>query len=393
MYKTVRQGENSLQYTILPQTEEVLTNSGVKGKGRDYSPSSHARRINRKLMIYYMAIIFFGLLLAFGTLLFALILCGIVPIDHPNHTNTAKEEQMAMKAAAPLTTTQPDRNPTRKKELVHDSKTTLETSTHSINSAVPNTTVKDSEVNSTLTTENVSTVATTNANLNQTSTTERAWIMPALKRRLASSTTTSTMHPGLVDTQNVLNQKHNISYQNQNINLSSSYPHQRESNTDLMLDRDQLKWPQYDDEDYDSTKTSTVPTTQQIVLSTTVKDVHNDTNTTVSSPPISKTSTVSSVKLIENKFISELDPKGKNKSKMDAVKYMEMKEHILDDDDDDYKEPLTDEDDVSEQPGSDDVKMSQAKSSWLQTRWPFVDPSSYFQWTVSLFNFYIKKDL
>ncbi|KOB76658.1 Uncharacterized protein OBRU01_05443 [Operophtera brumata] len=48
MYKTVRHGENSLQYTILPQTEEVLNNSGMKGKGRDYSPSIHVRRSPRR---------------------------------------------------------------------------------------------------------------------------------------------------------------------------------------------------------------------------------------------------------------------------------------------------------------------------------------------------------
>lgn len=378
MYKTVRQGENSLQYTILPQTEEVLTNSGVKGKGRDYSPSSHARRINRKLMIYYMAIIFFGLLLAFGTLLFALILCGIVPIDLPNHTSSAKEEQMAIKAAPPPSTVQPDSSPTRKKELAHDLKITQETSTHKINSAVPNATVRDNEISSTVSTENVSTVASTATNLNQTSITERAWIMPALKRLQSSSTTT----PSPVS--DIAKFSTTKFYQK----LSSPYTHQRESNTDLMLNHDQLKWSQYDDEDYDLTKTSTAPTTQQIILSTTVKSVLNNTNTTISSVQVNETSTVSSVKFIENKFISELDPKAKNKSKMDAVKYMEMKEHILDDDDDDdYKEPLADEDDVSEQPRNDDVKMSQAKSSWLQTRWPFVDPSSYFQWTVGLIIF------
>ncbi|CAK1543120.1 unnamed protein product [Leptosia nina] len=58
MYKTVRHGENSLQYTILPQTEEVLSNSGLKGKGRDYSPSIHVRRRRRSTLKYVLMVIF-----------------------------------------------------------------------------------------------------------------------------------------------------------------------------------------------------------------------------------------------------------------------------------------------------------------------------------------------
>ncbi|CAH2243958.1 uncharacterized protein LOC120631698 [Pararge aegeria] len=66
MYKTVRHGENSLQYTILPQTEEVLSNSGLKGKGRDYSPSIHMRRANRKFALKFVLFIVVGLLVSIG---------------------------------------------------------------------------------------------------------------------------------------------------------------------------------------------------------------------------------------------------------------------------------------------------------------------------------------
>lgn len=64
MYKTVRHGENSLQYTILPQTEEVLNNSGMKGKGRDYSPSIHVRRSRRRSTVKYILLVIFGVIIA-----------------------------------------------------------------------------------------------------------------------------------------------------------------------------------------------------------------------------------------------------------------------------------------------------------------------------------------
>ncbi|VVC97482.1 unnamed protein product [Leptidea sinapis] len=64
MYKTVRHGENSLQYTILPQTEEVLNNSGMKGKGRDFSPSIHIIRSRKRRPMKYVLIAIFGMIIA-----------------------------------------------------------------------------------------------------------------------------------------------------------------------------------------------------------------------------------------------------------------------------------------------------------------------------------------
>lgn len=367
MYKTVRQGENSLQYTILPQTEEVLSNSGIKGKGRDYSPSTHVRRISRKLMVYYMAIIFFGLLLVFGTLLFALILSGIVPIDLPNHINSVKHEKLTAKSTTPCSTVQPDKSPTRKKELAHDMKLSQETSTHkSLSITLNKTTVQQNENNTVIPVETVLIVTPPPTTIapNQTVTTEQAWIMPALKRLQLSTTPTPTPNTDVVKLSTLKTIE----------KLSSPYAHQRESNNDLMLGHDQIKWPDYegdDDEDYDMTKTP---------MTTSTSTTNQSTSTVVS---VVSANVTDAIKIVQNKTVAENDSKDKNKSKMDTVKYMEMKEHILDDDDEDYKEPLADEDDVSEQTGNDDVKMSQTKSSWLQTRWPFVDPSSYFQWTVS----------
>ncbi|KAG7302088.1 hypothetical protein JYU34_013548 [Plutella xylostella] len=109
MYKTVRHGENSLQYTILPQTEEVLSNSGLRGKGRDYSPSVHARRRRRSPARC-------ALLLG-GALLAALLLAAVpVALLHGALLPRPSVSEPAA-AAAPLTPTARDIVKSRKKEL------------------------------------------------------------------------------------------------------------------------------------------------------------------------------------------------------------------------------------------------------------------------------------
>lgn len=400
MYKTVRQGENSLQYTILPQAEEVLCSSGGKGKGRDYSPSSsQARRVSKRLVIYYLAVFLFGLFLVFGVVFVVVIQTGIFPVDLPAQLAKTKHTTWLGQSSRLIAVDLAEKSQSRKKDLTPDVKSI----TKSSNSTQESTTIQniatqtpsynatatpDVNINTTsadITTPAASTVSNASTPSPQSSTAKLEWIMPALKR-LQSSTL-----PSIPSTE-----KYHVTTLKDSDTMSSFFPtHQRESNNDLMLGHDQIGWTDYDDvddEDYDVTKPATTATANTkkapLIINKSLPAKSKSTkqtivNTTPSAPIVYSTvNTANSTSPAEENDTINKKMFGKYKNK---TKFMETKESILDDDDEDYnKEPLADEDDVSVQgTGSDDVKMSQTKSSWVQTRWPFVDPSSYFQWTVS----------
>lgn len=400
MYKTVRQGENSLQYTILPQTEEVLCSSGGKGKGRDYSPSSSQRRVSKRLVIYYLAVFLFGLFLVFGVVFVVVIQTGIFPVDLPVQLSKTKHTSWLGQSSRLIAADLAEKSQSRKKDLTPDVKSIAKTSNstqefttiQNIATQTPyynSTAMPDGNINTTsadITTLAASTVSNASTPSPQSSTAKLEWIMPALKR-LQSSTL-----PPIPSTE-----KFDVTTVKDSETMSSFFPtHQRESNNDLMLGHDQIGWTDYDDvddEDYDVTKPATTATANTkkapliINKSLPAKSAKSTKQTIVNTTPsvpivYSTITTVNSSSPAEENDTINKKMFGKYKNK---TKFMETKESILDDDDEDYnKEPLADEEDVSVQgTGRDDVKMSQTKSSWLQTGWPFVDFSSYFQWTVS----------
>lgn len=398
MYKTVRQGENSLQYTILPQAEEVLCSSGGKGKGRDYSPSSSQRGVSKRLVIYYLAVFLFGLFLVFGVVFVVVIQTGVFPLDLPVQLAKTKHTTWLGQSSRLIAADLADKSQSRKKDLTPDVKSITKTSNNTQESTTieyiatqtpyyNSTATPDVNINNTsvdVTTHATFTVSNASTPSPQSSTAKLEWIMPALKR-LQSSTL-----PPIPSTE-----KSDVTTVKDPDTMSSLFPsHQRESNNDLMLGHDQIGWTDYDDiddEDYDVTKPATTATANTkkapLIINKFLPAKSKSTkqtivNTTPSAPIVYTTvNTVNRTSPAEENDTINKKMFGKYKNK---TKFMETKENILDDDDEDYnKETLADEDDVSVQgTGSDDVKMSQTKSSWLQ-RWPFVDASSYFQWSVS----------
>ncbi|XP_031766930.2 uncharacterized protein LOC113512974 isoform X2 [Galleria mellonella] len=351
MYKTVRHGENSLQYTILPQTEEVLNNSGLKGKGRDYSPSIHVRRSRRKSTVKYVLLIIFGIVVAL-----ALASVPLYVMNGALYTRRSQREQHEIVTTAPLAPTGREIAKSRKKELKISP---------GISSVLVSKLEKIKDTSSVAPTTTSSTASTV---INERTTT-LPWIVPALNswKGLISST---TIQP--IPTEG--NEKIPlIGTPSGSIRLLDNYMSMKPWDKDIII------------------RPSITPE------AVTLRNIFRYYSR--SFPPSEKLTTAST-KLFEDVLITtkattttrpSVTTEFATTSEKSNLK--DLKDTILSvDDDDEFKESLeVDEvfslppskpDSSSSGTDSDEVTISKAgDSEWYGARWPFVDTSSYFQWT------------
>lgn len=336
MYKTVRHGENSLQYTILPQTEEVLSNSGMKGKGRDYSPSIHVRRTRRKSDLKYALWIISSMA--------ATLVLTLVPLYIIDARNQQGQQEII--TPAPMASAAREMVKSRKKELkmfpevVFTLGQNSETSTPSTSSSTTSSTVP-----STVTGDRATTPP---------------WTMPAL--RSWKSSTSSTISPPIPTNDNVIpligtassnNNDASVKWEKDIIIRATVTP-------EPITLRSVLRY-------YSRTQ---VPSEKSVFATKGFDDVLITTKATTRTLVTTEFATTS-----ENSKLRDL------KDTMLSV-----------DDDDEFKESLEVDEVFSLPPlkpdyaapgtDSDEVTVSKAGDAWYGARWPFVDTSSYFQWTV-----------
>lgn len=346
MYKTVRHGENSLQYTILPQTEEVLSNSGFKGKGRDYSPSIHVRRSRRKSTVKYVLLILFGVIVALALASVPLYIMSGALLARRNQQNNNE-----VITTAPLVLAVRDMAKSRKKELKMSPEVILTISQKTETS----TTVK---MASTIT----STVPPTITNERTTS---PPWTMPALRSWKRS--TSSTIPP--------------LPTEDNELSLIAS----SNKNRVLNLEPSATSWEK------DKLIRATA-TPESITLLNVIR--HNSRSHVPSEKSLTSNTKIINDDLIITKPTTTKSPVTVDFSTTsERNKFKDLKDAMLEVDDDDELKDALEVDEVFSLPplkpdyaapgtDSDEVTVSKAgDSGWYGARWPFVDTSSYFQWT------------
>lgn len=346
MYKTVRHGENSLQYTILPQTEEVLNNSGFKGKGRDYSPSIHVRRSRRKSTVKYVLLILFGVIVALALASVPLYIMSGALLARRNQQNNNE-----VITTAPLVLAVRDMAKSRKKELKMSPEVILTISQKTETS----TTVK---MASTIT----STVPPTITNERTTS---PPWTMPALRSWKRS--TSSTIPP--------------LPTEDNELSLIAS----SNKNRVLNLEPSATSWEK------DKLIRATA-TPESITLLNVIR--HNSRSHVPSEKSLTSNTKIINDDLIITKPTTTKSPVTVDFSTTsERNKFKDLKDAMLEVDDDDELKDALEVDEVFSLPplkpdyaapgtDSDEVTVSKAgDSGWYGARWPFVDTSSYFQWT------------
>lgn len=357
MYKTVRHGENSLQYTILPQTEEVLSNSGLKGKGRDYSPSIHLRRTRRKSTVKYVILVLFGIIVALAL--------ASVPLYVMNGALYARRNLQEHRegddfiSTASLITSGREIAKSKKKDLK-----ILPASLSTFKSDV------DTSIASTF-----STPFTITSTLKYDKTTTSPWSMPGL--RYWKSTTSSTPPPIAITSAHseipllgAASSQYKVNTPSYN-NFGSKKPWE----TDMLINptkspekatiRNLFRHLAY---------TGSPPMPFQNVISTENSAPFHDVLITSKPPTIknpvitSSYSSTTSMSFIDlkNDILSD-DEEFKSSLKLDEVFSIQSQKP-------DYSSPNSE---------SEDVIVSKTNdAAWYGARWPFVDTSSYFQWTV-----------
>lgn len=355
MYKTVRHGENSLQYTILPQTEEVLNNSGLKGKGRDYSPSIHVRRSRRRSTVKYVLLVLFGIIVAL-----ALAAVPLYVMNGPLYTRKSHQDSHEIITNSPLTPMGREMLKSRKKELkiTVDNLLTTETKTDT-----RTTTTTSSTTTTTITTSVASDRPTT-----------PPWTMPAL-RSWKSSTSSTTKQP--IPTED-----------SEKIPLIGT-----PSGSIRLLDHYMSAKPWED--------IIIRPTVKQEPI--TIRNVFRQySRIPYLRPqiPLQLSKKVFEDVLITTKPSTTPRPDTTELSITENSKLKNLKDTLLSvDDDDEFKESLEVDEvfslpplkpDLAAPSDSDEVTVLKAgDGAWYGARWPFVDTSSYFQWTVSVYNMLI----
>lgn len=356
MYKTVRHGENSLQYTILPQTEEVLNNSGLKGKGRDYSPSIHVRRSRRKSTVKYVLLVLFGVVIALALAAVPLYVMNGALYARRNLENGHRSD-IIINSPTPLTPT-----------VRQIAKAPVVQQAHTASDIILTVKTKKPkvELSSTTTSSTKTTAASTPVTSDRATT--PPWTMPAL-RSWKSSTSSTTIPP--IPTED-----------NEKIPLIGT-----PSGSIRLLDHYMSAKP-WEDTIIRATVTpepftirnifryysrSYVPTGKPVTANPKVfEDVLITTKATTARTTIAAEPSTSS----------------------ERSKLKDLKDTLLSvDDDDEFKESLEVDEVFSLPPlkpesgpgsDSDEVTVSKAgEGGWYGARWPFVDTSSYFQWTVS----------
>ncbi|KAM3961522.1 uncharacterized protein ACR2FA_004417 [Aphomia sociella] len=351
MYKTVRHGENSLQYTILPQTEEVLNNSGLKGKGRDYSPSIHVRRSRRKSTVKYILLIIFGIIVAL-----ALASVPLYVMNGALYARRSQKDHNEVITTAPLAPTGREIAKSRKKELKISP---------GISSILVSKLDRNKDITSTSPTTSSATVSST---VISERTKAVPWIVPALKSwKNIISTTTVQAIPTEGNEEIPL-----IGTPSGSVRLLDHYMSMKPWEKDIII------------------RPTVIP--EAITLRNVFRYYSR------SFPASEKTATantkMSDDVLITTKASTTLSPMTTEfTTSSEKSKLKDLKDIILSVDDEDvFKESLeVDEvfslppskpDSSSSGTDSDEVTISKAgDSGWYGARWPFVDTSSYFQWT------------
>ncbi|XP_022826939.1 uncharacterized protein LOC111356705 [Spodoptera litura] len=341
MYKTVRHGENSLQYTILPQAEEVLNNSGLKGKGRDYSPSIHVRRARRKSDLKYALWILSSMA--------ATLVLTLVPLYIIDARN--QQGQHEINTPAPMASAAREMVKSRKKELKMTPEIVL--------------TLGQKFETSTISTPPSTTTSTVPTTVNIERATTPPWTMPAL--RSWKSSTSSTVIPPIPTEDNVIPLIGTVSSDSHEPNHDTSVKWEKDIiiratvTPEPITLRSVLKY-------YSKTQ---IPSEKSVFATKGFDDVLITTKATTARTPVTTEFATTS----ENSKLRDL------KDTMLSV-----------DDDDEFKESLEVDEVFSLPPlkpdyaaagiDSDEVTVAKAgDAGWYGARWPFVDTSSYFQWT------------
>lgn len=345
MYKTVRHGENSLQYTILPQTEEILSNSGLKGRGRDYSPSIHIRRSKRKSTVKYIILIVFGIIVALAVASIPLYVMKGTLYSRRNIQIYNQEEVIT---ATPVSPTIRDINKSRKKELKTYAAAVPLLKVSGRTSLAPSTTTQTSTVT------------------NERSTTPQ-WSMPAL-RSWKSSTPSTTSPPIPVIGSHVdiplITPSNEISAQ-----LTEKLITEKSWKKDENIKSSTL--PPLPSSTKNNAKLYSYDTTSDKVTLTTNKIKHeSDTKKLTTIKALRSTTERSKLQELKDMLFSDdYDDEFKNSLEIDEVFTLPPLKS-------DYSVPAVE---------ADDVTVSKTTNSgWYAAKWPFVDTSSYFQWTVSV---------
>ncbi|KAJ0176109.1 hypothetical protein K1T71_008283 [Dendrolimus kikuchii] len=348
MYKTVRHGENSLQYTILPQTEEVLNNSGLKGKGRDYSPSIHVRRSRRRSTVKYVLLIMFGVIIAL-----ALAAVPLYVMNGALFSRRILADHHEVVTSAPFSPTS--------SEIARSQKIDLRILPEIMSTA---------EIKPDISTSTVA--LTTLSTISSIATGEKAttppWTMPAL-RSWKSSTVSTTVKP--IPTQET----------------TELHPIETLSSNDHMTIQD----------------TSIKPWEKDIIIRPTATPEPTSLRTVIkyysqSYAPTEKSTTTDN-KIFDDVLISSRGSPTRSPvtkeltTSSDDSKLRDLKDAVLEDEEE-FKESLGEDEVFSSKEGplksdlasisteNDEVTVSKTgDSGWYGARWPFVDTLSHFQWT------------
>ncbi|XP_014358624.2 uncharacterized protein LOC106710945 isoform X1 [Papilio machaon] len=330
MYKTVRHGENSLQYTILPQTEEVLSNSGLKGKGRDYSPSIHVRRSRRRSTLKYVLLVIFGIVIALAL--------ASVPLYIMNAALYARrnlQDHHDIGTSAPLAPAGREIVKSRKKELkflpefITTANTNLDMSTQSF---VTSPTVLTTVIRDRATTP--------------------PWTMPAL-RSWKGLTPVTTRRP--LTTEN-LEEIPLIGTPSGSVRLLDNYMSVKPWEKDIIIRPTVTPEPMTVRNIFKYYSQFSATSDKSVTSNMKGDDVLITPRATSTISPITTESTTT-LPILEDEQSLEID---------DVFSLSTLKG------DPGISGPVVD---------SDEVTVSKATGGWYGARWPFVDPSSYFQWT------------
>ncbi|XP_068630068.1 uncharacterized protein [Battus philenor] len=336
MYKTVRHGENSLQYTILPQTEEVLNNSGLKGKGRDYSPSIHVRRSRRRSTLKYVLLIIFGIVVAL-----ALASVPLYIMNAALYARRSLQESHDIITTAPLTPAGREVVKSRKKEL----------------KVIPDFLLKATENTKIDITTRQPVISTSVPTIvSREKATTPPWTMPALRSWKGFTRATTSSPVPTVDIEKIPL----IGTPSGSVRLLDNYMSVKPWEKDIIIRPTVTPEPmtvrnlfKYYSHSYSTSDKSYTSNTKLF------DDVLITTRATTTRSPVTKESTATFLSLDE-------DEEFKESLEVDEVFSLP---------------PLGSE---SSAPVNDFDEVTVSKtggSGWYGARWPFVDTASYFQWT------------
>lgn len=284
MYKTIRHGENSLQYTILPQTDEVKSSNGTERRRR----SCGSKRGQKKSLVAYIGLFFVCAVVTGAILVPLMVTTDLMPSPAAWFFKAQKAREL--------------RNPATVKYVIEKNNNLLNSDEG-----------KNLNISNLIIGGNLTDITTTT--IVQSST-------------VFDSTTFQDTSPSTIPTV-----------------TSTALPPLPTST---------------------ETEATEIEATVMLNIST-ITEVVSTVITTTIQPTILPTTE------LEILSTSEI-PKNPSKPKilLQEIRKQAMMKNI----------PVK----------IDDVridKTDEEKKNWIKSHWPFVDPSSYFQWAVSLFFFFL----